>query len=169
MRGRKPVPTELHVLSGTYRSTRHGRDRRGEPVADGELAPLAPSWMSESQQEGWRYAIEHAPRGLLKPIDAGVLSIWVIAEDDHRRASEAQARLDRDNALPMLTKDGKGNPAVSPYQVIKKNAALLMLKSASELGFSPASRPRLAGLGDELDDSLEADSWAELQSIVSSR
>ena len=37
MRGRKPIPTELHKMRGTHNATKHGRDRTGEPIAEGEL------------------------------------------------------------------------------------------------------------------------------------
>ena len=45
-RGQKPIPTALHALRGTYSATRHGRDRAGEPVPEGHLAPAAPDWMT---------------------------------------------------------------------------------------------------------------------------
>ena len=46
-----------------------------------------PEWMSESQKQGWIYAIENAPDGLLKKLDRSVLVAWVVAEDLHRQAS----------------------------------------------------------------------------------
>ena len=33
MRGRKPIPTDLHKLRGTLNTTRHGKGRTGEPEA----------------------------------------------------------------------------------------------------------------------------------------
>ena len=100
MRGRKPVPTALHDMRGTTRTTRHVRDRAGEPIAAGSLAD-PPEWLTERQKEGWRYAIAHAPKGLLKPIDRAVLAIWVEAEDRHRTAAMTQAELDRGAQLPL--------------------------------------------------------------------
>jgi phage terminase small subunit len=61
----------------------------------------------------------------------------------------------------MLTKDKSGLPMVSPYQHIKKNAAMLMLKAASELGFTPASRPRIASEDDR--DIDETSPWAKFR------
>jgi hypothetical protein len=31
MRGRKPIPTDILKLMGTFNTTIHGRDRKGEP------------------------------------------------------------------------------------------------------------------------------------------
>jgi P27 family predicted phage terminase small subunit len=162
MRGRKPIPTELHAIRGTHRATRHGRDRAGEPIANGSLeAP--PAWLTERQQEGWRYAIAHAPRGLLKPIDRAVLAIWVEAEDRHRTAAMKQAELDRGAQLPLLLKTKEGAIVVSPYVRVMTTAATVMLKAGSELGFSPAARPRLAA-GTQ-DDAEELSPWTRLKVI----
>ena len=61
MRGRKPKPTALHELHGTLNATRHGKGRSGEPVAEGDLPPEPPGWMSEGQQAGWRHAVGISP------------------------------------------------------------------------------------------------------------
>jgi P27 family predicted phage terminase small subunit len=142
MRGRKPKPTVLHALHGTGNTTRL-KARKHEPIAAGDLSE-PPDWLTPEQKRAWRYAIEHAPRNLLKPIDRNILVIWVEAETRHRTATMMQITLDKDNALPLLAKAKNGAAYVSPYLSIINHAALLMLKSASELGFSPASRPRLS-------------------------
>lgn len=78
MRGRKPTPTALHRLRGTYNPTRYGRGRAGEPAAGGELdAP--PAHFTPGQAAAWRHALEHAPRG--------VLAVWCEAEERHRVAT----------------------------------------------------------------------------------
>ena len=114
MRGRKPKPTTLHKLHGTLNPTRHGKGRSGEPVAEGDLPPEPPDWMSEGQQAGWRHAVEHAPKGILKAIDRGILAVWVEAEERHRTAATMQARLDQGAKLPLLTKTKDGTAVASP-------------------------------------------------------
>ncbi|MBL6082381.1 phage terminase small subunit P27 family [Belnapia sp. T18] len=163
MRGRKPVPTELHKLRGTLNATRHGKGRAGEPEATGDLLPEPPAWMTEAQQAGWRYALEHAPRGLLKQIDRGLLAIWVEAEARYRTAATMQAQLDQNTSLPLLTKTRDGTPVQSPYIGIMNRAAALMIKAASELGFSPAARPRLAAGAQEPAE--EQSPWSQLKVI----
>jgi hypothetical protein len=87
MRGRKPKPTKIHKLHGTYNATRHGRNRsRFASRQNGDLiAP--PDWFTASQRDGWRYVVESAPPGLLQPLDRGLLQVWVLC-----RRSRAPSR-----------------------------------------------------------------------------
>lgn len=142
MRGRKPKPTHLHAVENTLNVTRHA-ERAHEPVAEGQLFE-PPDWLTDGQQLGWTYAIANAPAGVLKRIDRAVLAIWVVAESLHREACVMQARLDAGTRLPLLMKTKGGQPMQSPYLAVINRQALIMLKAASELGFSPAARPRLA-------------------------
>ena len=168
--GPKPTPTALHRLRGSYNATRHGRDRAGEPVPEGALEADAPEWMTPGQRESWSYAMAHAPAGLLKPIDRGVLAVWAEAEDRHRVAMIQQAKLDATSSLPLMTKGRNGQPSPSPYLRLIRQAGDTMLRAAGELGFSPAARPRLgsAGLGQE--DATESDTpWTRLKLIHGSK
>lgn len=134
MRGRKPVPTMLSELHGNPRKT---APRAAEPRPVGDLHE-PPDWLSETQKDGWRYALEHSPPGLLKLIDRGALAAWVVAEDLHRSATIAQSQ------VGLLVKaPNTGIPMQSPYLPIINRQALIMLKAASELGFTPVSRPRI--------------------------
>lgn len=142
MRGRKPKPTILHKLHNTARPKRHSR-RAAEPQPVGDLHE-PPDFLTEAQKASWLYAIENAPAGLLKRIDRNLLVVWTLAEDRHRQAAIRQAQLDASNELPLLVK-GKHGPEPSPYLGIMNRAADIMIRCASELGFSPASRPRLVG------------------------
>lgn len=137
MRGRKPKPTvlkQLHGNPGKRALPKH------EPVAQGILQE-PPSWLPENAKAGWRYAMQHAPAGLLRKIDAGVLAVWVVAESLHRDATEKQI------ALGGLVYKPKGSEVhlQSPYLAIINKQAMIMLKAASELGFSPVARPRITG------------------------
>ena len=96
-----------------------------------------PEWLSESQKAGWRHAIERAPKGLLLRIDAALLTIWVVAEDIHREATEQLV-------LEGLThKAVNGYPLQSPYLSIVNRQATMMIKAALALGFSPTARSKL--------------------------
>jgi hypothetical protein len=141
MPGRRPKPTALHKLHGTYHATKHGRDRKGEPQPEGDLY-AAPPGLTAAQRVNWRYAIHHSPPHLLKKLDRGVLKIWVISEDRLDTANRMQALLDEDNKLKLLIKGPLGLLA-SPYEDIIDRAAKRMFRCAQELGFSPASRPRI--------------------------
>ena len=141
MRGRKPVPTALKVLHG---------NPSGRPLNPSEPLPRSsltepPLWLSEDQKDGWRYVIEHAPPGLLRTLDRGLLAVWVIAEDTHRRAAESV----RETGL-MTKWPGVPMPQQNPYLAVLNKQALIMVKVASELGFTPASRSRVASAGEAM-------------------
>ena len=165
--GRRPKPTLLHALHGTTNATRH-KNRAREPEAPGDPLAEPPDWLTDGQKDAWHYAIEHAPRGLLKPIDRTVLLIWVEAEDRHRRAAMAQAALDArapglQLVMPRSRGAGRGTELVeSPYVRIIARAAETLLRATAELGFSPAARPRLAGGASEPEKPAN-DPWGRLK------
>lgn len=146
MRGRKPKPSHLKSLTGNPGKRALNRH---EPKPQGDLVE-APDWMTESQKAGWNCAVEAAPLGLLKQLDAGMLAIWVIAEDLHREAARKIAE------FGLLTKGSKADVVQTPYLRILNKQAAIMVKAASELGFSPASRSRISvgDNGNEADDTF---------------
>ena len=134
MRGRKPKPTALKVIDG-----KHGKYgiNKNEPVAVGDLSE-PPDWFSEDQKSAWHYAIDNAPKGLLKKIDKSVLMAWVIAEDLFR-----QATIQINNTDMIIASPVKGDPMQNPYLPIINKQSVNMMKAAAELGFTPSSRSRV--------------------------
>jgi P27 family predicted phage terminase small subunit len=132
----------LHKLHGTYNVTDHRR-RNYEPQSEAELSSEPPHWLTDEQQASWRYALAHAPCGLLKSFDRGALVIWCAAEARHRDAVMAQQRLDAGREWPMLQPGKDGRPQISPYIKIVERSALITLRAAEALGFTPASRRRI--------------------------
>jgi P27 family predicted phage terminase small subunit len=165
---RHPKPTELHKLMGTYNVTKHGRDRMGEPIAVGNLADTRPpSWMSAEEVATWDYALSHAPVGIVKCIDLSVFAVWVVAEVQHRVAAARQHALDERSDYPLLYRDKTGALVPSPYLGVMDRAAVRLMKAADHLGFSPASRPRLAtGIPNE---PAEDSPWARFKVIRGDR
>ena len=141
MKGRSPKPTALHNLHGTLHA-RHKRSRANEPMPEGDLERDPPLGLTPTQADGWRYAVDHMPVGVLKMIDRGLLLVWVEAEDRHRTAMAMQAKLDASSELKLLIKTPSGLVS-SPYVRILDRTAKTMLRAAQELGFSPASRTRV--------------------------
>jgi phage terminase small subunit len=163
--GRPAKPTSLHKLHNTERA-RTRKQRTFEPVAEGDLdAP--PPWLNKSQREGWQYALEHAPRHLLKMIDRGALTLWVIAEDNLRLATVTQNVLnERSRDLPMLVKSPLGMNT-SPYIDIVDRCAKIMFRAIAELGFSPSARPRLKL--DAADAPTPENPWAQFKVVTGGR
>jgi P27 family predicted phage terminase small subunit len=99
--------------------------------------------MTAAQKIGWQHAIAHAPKGLLRHLDASLLAVWVVAEDMHREAALKVAK------FGMLVQSPKQRtPIQSPYLPIINRQAEIMMRAASELGFTPTSRSRIT-LGGE--------------------
>ena len=133
MQGRKPLPTAIKEANGNP-----GKRPLNplEPKPQGNLEE-APDWFNAEQAKAWRYAILNMPPGVLKRIDSSALTIWVVAEYLHREATEKVM------ASGIIVKTERGNPIQNPYLPVINRQAQIMLKAASELGFTPASRPRL--------------------------
>jgi P27 family predicted phage terminase small subunit len=131
--GRKPKPTHLRILDGNA-GRRPLNDQEPVPVGD-LLEP--PEWMTETQKDGWRYAIANAPLGLLKYLDRSVLVVWVVAEDVHREAALKVAE------YGAVIKSPTGLPMQSPYLAVMNKQAAIMMKAAAEMGFTPSSRSRV--------------------------
>jgi len=136
--GRPRKPTAIKALQGTLR--KH-RENPAEPMPVGDLDE-PPEWMDEQQCASWAYAIQHAPPGLLKLLDRGMLALWCEAECRHRLASMTQSLLNRGSSAPYLVK-GPDGMMMSPYVEIIDRAAKIMFRAATEMGFSPAARPRI--------------------------
>jgi hypothetical protein len=136
MKGRKPTPTALHVLHGNPSSRRLPE---AEVLPPGELTE-PPAWMTPSQKEGWVYALAHAPPGLLRRVDKGMLAVWVAAEEAHATAAK---RLAEGGDTLLMKYPGAPMPFPSFYLSIMNKQALIMMKAADHLGFSPVARARI--------------------------
>jgi phage terminase small subunit len=150
MRGRKPKATLLKKL---HRSANPINEAEPKPVGELARPDTAPAHFDEDQRDAWNYALEHAPPGLLKMIDGGVLECWVVAHCMHRKAVRAQG-VEGATLLVRVSANSR-QMQQSPLIPIINRQALIMMKAAAELGFSPTARPR-AGVtlgGGELNGS----------------
>jgi P27 family predicted phage terminase small subunit len=151
MPGRRPKPTALHLLQGTYHTGKHRRDRAKEPMAEGELRD-PPIDLTPTQEAAWTYAIAHAPKGVLHAIDREILRAWVETLD---RKNEAMQLLEaEENAVLWLT---------SPAHRIVDRTTVILIRLAGELGFSPAARPRLRVEPTTDNKQDEPNPWARLR------
>lgn len=120
----------LHDLGGTLRRDRgHAPER--EAVAAGRLF-AAPAGLTAAQRIVWRREIRAAPAGVLAKIDLEILRQWVRV-------------VDRCDKLQKVIDEGHGEPGweAAPAHRQLDRALGLLLRLAGELGFSPASRPKL--------------------------
>lgn len=133
--GRKPLPTPLKILRTTTK--KGARIKRRAIETPGDIGE-APPWLTKDQRDDWDYAIQNAPRDVLRRIDKAVLAAFVVAQDTHRRSSMAM------QTTQLLIKSPKQElPMQNPYLPIINRQAVLMARIAAELGFTPCSRARL--------------------------
>jgi P27 family predicted phage terminase small subunit len=139
MRGRKPLPTHLKLFEGNAGKRAINRN---EPKPAGDLFE-APGGLPAAALPFWTQAIAAAPKGLLKNLDLRVLAIWSIAAWLHSEAAKQVAT----SATVIQTKSGEimQHPSLS----ILNKQAMIMLKAAAEMGFTPSSRTRVKTDGGE--------------------
>ena len=134
MRGRKNTPTHLKIVRGN--PGKRGISKN-EPKPEGDLfAP--PGDMPAAAVPFWNQAIAAAPVGLLKNLDQRVLMVWAIAAWLH---SDAASKIARGTTL---VQSKRGEIFQHPALAIMNKQALIMMKAAAEMGFSPASRTRVS-------------------------
>jgi len=135
MRGRKPTPTRVKLLRGNP-----GK----RPLNEGEpqpapLAPACPSELSQSAKEEWnRIITELVELGLMTRLDRAALATYCQAYAMYLDAIQAIQK------YGPLVKSPNGYPQVSPYLAIANKQAEIMIRIASEFGFTPASRSRIS-------------------------
>ena len=152
MRGRRPIPPEVHKLRGTYEASRHA-GRGGPAYAEGALR-IAPPGLSPAQRRSWHYAIKNAPGGVLKMIDRDMLLLWVVTKDRYDQAQQLLADLEDDPAAW----------GASPLHRILDRTAASLLRLAGELGFTPMARRGLRLMPAPAPPDPN-DPWAMLQLI----
>jgi len=138
MRGRKPTPTADKILAG---------NPGGRPLntAEPELSRAddrPPAYLSPAAKRHWRgLAPELIERGVLKTADRETLAAYCTAV-----AKWIQAEKEIGNHGMTQTND-KGMLLVSPWVRISDMSVKQMVKLASELGITPASRTRVKADG----------------------
>jgi P27 family predicted phage terminase small subunit len=145
LRGRKPKPSHLRLVQG---NAGHRPINQKEPKPKGDLTK-PPEWLSDDQKQIWNDVIADAPKGLLKKLDGSVLTVWVVACSIHRRMAE------KVNAGLVLAHTPAGMPVVGPYMSILNRQSAIMVKAASELGFSPSARTRIQVEDDADEDDTQ--------------
>jgi P27 family predicted phage terminase small subunit len=138
------VPTHLKLIRGNPGKRKINKT---EPQPLGALLD-PPAHFDDEVKAVWNYAIQHAPRGLLRMLDSSVLETWCCAHVMHRRAVTEVRK------YGMIVKaPNTGVPVQSPFLPIVNKQALIMMRAIDHLGFSPASRTRIA-LGEAPGDAM---------------
>jgi len=135
MRGRRPKPTRLKVLTGNPgKRPLNQTEPRPAPVI-----PDCPTELGEVAQREWnRLAGELASLKLLTNLDRAALAAYC---GSYALWAEATKAIQK---YGSMIKSPSGYPVQSPYLAIANRQAEIMMRIASEFGFTPASRSRIA-------------------------
>jgi len=133
--GNRPIPAAIKILKAT--GQRAERLRKRELKTPGGIVD-PPKWMNADQKAAWAYVIANAPQTVLKRIDKSTLASFILAEDTHRLAAIA---VNQEGLL--VASPRQGILLQNPYLAIMNRQAQLMLRAATELGFTPVSRARI--------------------------
>jgi P27 family predicted phage terminase small subunit len=135
MRGRRPKPTRLKVLTGNP-GKRPLNQTEPRPEA---VIPDCPTELGEVARREWhRLAGELASLKLLTNLDRAALAAYCGSYALWAEATEAIQK------YGSMIKSPSGYPVQSPYLAIANRQAEIMMRIASEFGFTPASRSRIA-------------------------
>jgi P27 family predicted phage terminase small subunit len=135
MRGRRPKPTRVKVLTGNPgKRPLNQFEPRPEPSI-----PDCPPQLGEVAQREWnRLVQELAPLRLMTNLDRAALAAYCGAYALWADATEAIQK------YGAMVKSPTGYPVQSPYVAIANRQAEIMMRIASEFGFTPASRSRIS-------------------------
>ena len=148
-KGRKPTPSHLKMVTGTYRADRSAAN---EPRPRRDL-PSAPAHMSDRGKEAWEYVVGILDRmGVLTEADALAVELLCEARSDWMSARDA---IREHGGETYVTEAGliKAHPAVA----MRNDAARRMQSMLAEFGMSPSSRSKVSSehQGDKEDPAAE--------------
>jgi P27 family predicted phage terminase small subunit len=135
MRGRRRKPTRLKVLTGNPGKRPLNMD---EPHPEAAI-PECPAELGPVAQREWNPLVgDLAKLRLLTNLDCAALAAYCGAYALWAEATEAIQK------YGAMVKSPTGFPMQSPYVAVANRQAEIMMRIASEFGFTPASRSRIA-------------------------
>jgi len=135
MRGRRPKPSRLKVLTGNPGKRPLNMN---EPVPNPTVPECPPELGPVAQREWNRLVGELAALRLITNLDRAALAAYCAAYALWAEATEAIQK------YGAMVKSPSGYPMQSPYVAIVNRQTEIMMRIASEFGFTPASRSRIS-------------------------
>lgn len=134
MRGRKPKPTHIKAITGNPgKRPLNVNEMRPEPEI-----PECPPELSDAAKAEWeRLTKELGQFRIITALDRAALASYCSAYGMWLEATQAI------RAHGLMVKSPNGFPVQSPYVSIANRQAEIMMRYASEFGFTPASRGRI--------------------------
>jgi P27 family predicted phage terminase small subunit len=147
--GRKPKPTALKLIQGTYRPDRANPN---EPNPRPGIPPCPKFLQGEARKQYNKMAKKLARIGLMTELDDMALSMLCQGWSEYLEAT------DQVKKSGMLVKSPNGFPVVNPYLTAANQALKKVRSLLAEFGMTPGSRSRIhaASVADESDNA-----WAQ--------
>jgi P27 family predicted phage terminase small subunit len=145
IRGRKPKPTRLKIISGTARKDRLNHN---EPRPDA-TPPKCPAWLSKYAKREWRkLAPELSRLGLLTAVDRGCFAGYCSALAEFRAATETIEKeghyLTVGGFFDEEAKEWRGGQMQPHPALAQQRTAMKAMRDFGTLfGLDPSSRARL--------------------------
>ena len=150
MPGRKPKPTQLKVVQGTFRKD---RKRGAEPQPKRGLPPCPDFLKDAARREYFRIGRKLERIGVLTEVDdlalIGLVQSWM----------EYLECIEKIRETGMLLKSPGGFPVFNPYTTLANQALKRVKAFLTEFGMTPSSRTRVMA-GTTPDDA--GDEWKDL-------
>lgn len=135
MRGRRPTPTRLKMLTGNPGKRPLNAD---EPRPEAAI-PECPAELGEVARQEWgRLVAQLEPLRMITHLDRAALASYCAAYALWAEATQAI------QTYGAMVKSPTGYPIQSPYVSIANRQTEIMMRIASEFGFTPASRSRIS-------------------------
>lgn len=134
MRGRKPTPPALRVLTGNPGHRPPRQTPKPQPKA-----PECPPWLNAEAKREWnRLAPDLERLGLLTVLDGDMFAVYCLYVAEFHLACSKVAEL----GFTQTSK--RGGLTTSPWVRIMHTAADMVRSFGSEFGLSPTSRTRIS-------------------------
>ena len=135
MRGRRPKPTRLKMLTGNPGK----RPLNGNEPRPAAAVPECPAELGSVARTEWNRLVgELSALRLLTNLDRAALAAYCGSYSLWAESMEAIQK------FGTMVKSPSGYPIQSPYVAIANRQAEIMMRIASEFGFTPASRSRIS-------------------------
>ena len=138
-RGRKPKPTAVKEMSGTFEKNPKRRNTK-EPTAP-PGAPECPDHLNDLAKVEWWYMSSVLDEmGLLSRADRAALEIYCQTFAQWREACDMVAK--HGAVIQMKTKAGV-QPKRNPFDLIRERTGQTCARLLAEFGLTPSSRSRV--------------------------
>ena len=141
-----PKSSSVRKKSRSQASVKTQTEKLAELSWSERMTP--PAHMSDGAKAVWKSAIDSVSPDRLNELDRAALGAWATACDLYR-----QAQIGLDETGLVVKAPVTGTLVQSPYLAILNKQVSIIVRTATQLGFTPASRARVKPVPANIDSS----------------